>query len=159
MQYIGAQGQNVALSSTPVKIEACPADESVLANLSALTASGSSCTVAYYGPGGLIGQQVLGAGAPLLIVGVELTYITLTGSGTITVDVSGPEVIDPRYLSVQGPANVTIAGDTVGLAKDGSVQTTNTEVANIWSNFTSGRVPMYTTGSGKQVVAIHDLGA
>lgn len=81
----------------------------VLVNLALLNSGAGSIQVDYRSVQYGSGVRTLAPGAPLLIRGLWLRFLVLTGASTVDIDASYPEEVEPLYLAKETGNLATIA--------------------------------------------------
>lgn len=130
-----------------------------LANLSISEYAGVAGVLTWYNANGEPNAMVLQASGQMLIRDISVHTIELTGNGsdfTIAV-LEAPARIDPQFLQ-QAPTpntNVNIAVDSVGIAKDTTVASTNAQLTNVILSNTgaapaTGVIVAFLEGSGSE---------
>lgn len=123
----------------------------VKTNLAARETAGVACTVKYTGRNGT-GKQDVGAYGFLMVEGVDVSQLKLEGNGaTLVIDMSYPELIDPKYLGAPGGSSTNLAKET-----GGNLDAISANLSAIKVLLGAGLPSALSAGGG---VKVHDVGS
>lgn len=142
---------DTVLSASKQQIDINTEHRDVFTNVVGVVTVGGNCTIEYWSSTGSLGTLKFLDTTPLTIQGLSVAYFKVTGSGTLTLDASGPEYVDPRSLT---PNTTSISGTVTANATDNI-----TKIAGVAVPATAGGMPIEVSGAIVDPRAIRALTA